>query len=254
MDRKEIVKALGEHFGKTPRYLGVPSFAYEIETQDAIYTIDRHGTITNIKGDVVTLDEILNAPHSEELTIEQEPIVVEFSDEQRIDGFELSLPMAGHTGCTLRNIINMIFAKQHLIIKALEIEELLMDETFVEDLDKKEINSIIDFKAVIEEFGEGRCQGITFDFEKGTITFNMTTDVLKQERINAFMVLMFHINESAKKQKRASFKKAQDDNPKYAFRTYLTRLGMNGSEFKAVRKVLLANLEGSGAFRNIAHD
>jgi hypothetical protein len=33
MDRKEIVKALGEHFGVKPEYLGVPSFAYKIEIE-----------------------------------------------------------------------------------------------------------------------------------------------------------------------------------------------------------------------------
>ena len=32
MERKEIVKALAEHFGVEPKYMGVPSFAYQIGT------------------------------------------------------------------------------------------------------------------------------------------------------------------------------------------------------------------------------
>jgi len=29
MDRKEMVKILGEHFGVKPKYLGAPSFQYQ---------------------------------------------------------------------------------------------------------------------------------------------------------------------------------------------------------------------------------
>ena len=39
MDRKETIKQLGEHFGVKPKYLSVPSFAYEIRTENEIYTI-----------------------------------------------------------------------------------------------------------------------------------------------------------------------------------------------------------------------
>ena len=77
-----------------------------------------------------------------------------------------------------------------------------------------------------------------------------TTD----EKISAFQHLMALINESARKLMRASFKPSQDDNPKYAFRTWLIRLGMNGKEYKAIRKTLLSNLEGSGAFRKVPED
>lgn len=40
------------------------------------------------------------------------------------------------------------------------------------------------------------------------------------------------------------------DNPKYAFRCFLLRLGFIGAEYKLTRKVLLRNLSGSSAFRN----
>ena len=36
----------------------------------------------------------------------------------------------------------------------------------------------------------------------------------------------------------------------YAFRCFLLRLGFIGDEYKAVRKILLANLSGSSAFKN----
>ena len=54
----------------------------------------------------------------------------------------------------------------------------------------------------------------------------------------------------AKNQKRINNKPDTSDNEKYTFRCFLLRLGFIGTEFKAVRKVLLRKLSGSSAFRN----
>ncbi len=52
-------------------------------------------------------------------------------------------------------------------------------------------------------------------------------------KVTAFQDLAALINQNAKQLKRSSFKPAQDENPKYSLRTWLTRLGMNGKEYKA---------------------
>ena len=72
MTRKEIVKKLGEHLGVTPKYLSVPSFNYQITTADEIYTIDRHGVITNGDGQVVSMEKILNSPPPNAAVVEEE--------------------------------------------------------------------------------------------------------------------------------------------------------------------------------------
>lgn len=54
----------------------------------------------------------------------------------------------------------------------------------------------------------------------------------------------------ANNQKRVNNKPDISDNEKYAFRCFLLRLGMIGSEYKSARKVLLRNLTGSSAFRH----
>lgn len=43
-----------------------------------------------------------------------------------------------------------------------------------------------------------------------------------------------------------------EENEKYALRIWLTRLGMNGAEYKSTRKILMANLSGHSAFRTEA--
>ena len=57
------------------------------------------------------------------------------------------------------------------------------------------------------------------------------------------------LTKSLKEQKRVNASKAQTENPKFAMRIYLIRLGMVGDEYKQTRKILLRNLEGSSAFR-----
>ena len=57
------------------------------------------------------------------------------------------------------------------------------------------------------------------------------------------------LTKSLKEQKRVNASKAQTENPKFAMRVYLIKLGMVGDEYKQTRKILLRNLEGSSAFR-----
>jgi hypothetical protein len=246
MDRKEMVKKLGEFLGVKPKYLNVPTFAYEIVTEDETYTIDRQGTITNSAGDIKTFEEIINPPEPEEETSEEKPAVL------NLDGIEVTLPLEDHTANTLRNLVNMLYSKQHLIMMAYETTQPLMDETFPEDLSEKETSTFEEFKKTLEELGLERIPGLAFDFENETFTIELAAQNLNSEKIAAFQDLAAFINQNAIKQKRATFKRAQDDNPKYAFRTWLIRLGMNGPEYKTARKVLLQNLEGSGAFRKVS--
>jgi hypothetical protein len=252
MDRKEMVKKLGEFLGVKPKYLNVPTFAYEIVTEEETYTIDRQGTITTTSGKVKTFDEIINPPQPEEelgKTSDQEPA----AEALNLDGMELKLTLSleGHTGNTLRNLVNMLFSKQHLIMKAYELDAPLMDGTFAEDLSTKETSTFEEFKTALDQLGPERIPGVAFDFDNESFTIKLATKSLEPEKTAAFQDLATLINQNAQKQKRASFKQVQNDNPKYAFRTWLIRLGMNGNEYKTTRKALLANLEGSGAFRNV---
>ena len=53
-------------------------------------------------------------------------------------------------------------------------------------------------------------------------------------------------------QKRIQAKEVNEENEKYALRIWLTRLGMNGAEYKTTRKILMQNLSGHSAFRTEA--
>ncbi|GIW48993.1 MAG: hypothetical protein KatS3mg079_469 [Caloramator sp.] len=240
MDRKEMVKTLSEILNYPAKYLGAPSFAYEIETEDETYTIDRQGNITTLGGRIVTLDEILKSRQPKE----------EFA----LDSVNLEFPIEEYTGRTLKNVLNMIYSKQHLIVKALELKEHFIDESFIKNLNSKKIENLEEFKDAINELGTDGLKGIYFDFDKGTFTFKLLGEDITSEKIKAFMELASFINLNAQKLKYASYKQSQQDNPKYAFRTWLIRLGMNGDEYKQIRKTLLSNLDGNSAFRKISRE
>lgn len=231
MDRKETVKILGEHFGAKPQYMGVPSFAYEIETAKGSITIDKEGKIKNAQGEELRLEELLKS--DEEL---------ELQEEMPKEELQVTFSMNGHTGVTLRNLINMISSKQSLIKKALELEKDIVAPEFIEGINSVRIDTIEDFKIAALEIGLEKCPGINFDFEKGTLKFNFITS----ETATLFAE---SLNESSKKFKHSSPKERQTDNEKYTFRTWLLRLGFIGSRYKQARKELLKNLGGNGAFR-----
>lgn len=234
MDRKEKVKLIEEHFGVSAKYLGVPSLNYEIQTSNETYIVDRQGNIFTSRAQEITLEDILNSD--------------EVHKNSEYETIEIGLPLKGHTVISLTNIINMLSSKQHLIMSAFKTNVYFMDETFAKDLSEKEINTIEDFKTA---FTLERCPGLVIDFEQERITFKLKAEGLTRDKMDAFKELSYLINTYAKRLKRSSFKKSQDDNPKYAFRTWLIRLGMKGSDYRTIRKVLLSNLEGSGAFRKV---
>lgn len=95
-------------------------------------------------------------------------------------------------------------------------------------------------------------------FTKGTIEFRLfqfdAPDGERQNGIHAgqlksYIQLCLALSELAKEVKTASSKPQQSENPKFAMRTWLMRLGFIGEEFATARDFLTRNLDGDAAFR-----
>lgn len=218
MDRKELVKSLSEHLGIKAKYLGVPSFAYQIGD----FTISREGKILNKAGDEVKLDEI----------IKPDPLTEEVMEIERV---EIVLPLEGHSLGSLKTLINMVSSKQVLIKNSFRLDKTLIEEEVTEKLNTAE--DLNEFKEDLTS------ENIKMDNEN--ISFILNTDLARTASI--FFGLL---NEKSKELRYASPKPTITDNEKYAFRTWLMRLGMVGNEYKEARKELLENLSGNSAFRN----
>lgn len=96
-------------------------------------------------------------------------------------------------------------------------------------------------------------------FTKGTIEFrlfqfdapaNGKQNGLHAGQLKSYIQLCLALSQLAKELRTASSKPQQHENPKYAMRTWLLRLGFIGEEFKTAREFLTKRLSGDAAFRN----
>ena len=227
--RKELVHAIEEITGDKAQYMRMPTCAYEIGD----ITVDKDGGVScsdeekmqmvmkalNEKGFTAEEDAETKQPEQAETTdqeaaTEQEPTTEEekeTAEDEQEPALTISLPLASANVGILRNLIS---AKESLIKKALGITDTRINIT-----DEK-----IEFP--------------WFDWE------------LTPEETNAYMLFLTQLCKLSKELKHASSKPVETDNEKYAFRTWLLRMGFIGPDFKAARKILLKNLSGSSAFRN----
>ena len=96
-------------------------------------------------------------------------------------------------------------------------------------------------------------------FTKGTVEFRLfqfdapadgKQNGLHAGQLKSYIQLCLSLSQMAKTVRTASPKPQQNENPKYAMRTWLLRLGFIGEEFKTARELLTKRLDGDAAFRN----
>lgn len=90
---------------------------------------------------------------------------------------------------------------------------------------------------------EGRSSTHTLEIR----IFNGTVDADEIVGRCLFIGALVH---QADTQRSCSFEPKQTDNPKFAMRTWLTRIGLNGDAYKVVRTVMTRNLSGCSAWRS----
>lgn len=250
-DKKTLVKRIGELTGQTPHYTYVPRCAYEI----GAYTVERNGDLVVEEREmdetlIQTLlsEGLITEGSQEEDCLERTMATVAEADPARtaeLDGLTISLPMARHTADSLRRLVNLIYSRGPLLSKATG-GSFGADKDLITALDDAGAVITTDaFIALVD--GHGGLTGLSFADGKVSFTgFPLTDDPAWN---TAFQQIACLINKHALEQKRIQAKVVNDDNEKYAFRIWLLRIGMNGDEYKASRKILMENLSGHTAFR-----
>ena len=108
-------------------------------------------------------------------------------------------------------------------------------------------------------FESARKGNLHATFTKGTVEFRLfqfdEPDGTRKGGIHAgqlksYIQLCLALSQMAKEVRTASPKPQQNENPKYAMRTWLLRLGFIGDEFKTARDLFTKRLEGDAAFRS----
>ena len=125
----------------------------------------------------------------------------------------IQIPREGFTEQSLATLQLIIKSKEHLLKKSLDTDDL----------------------------------GILITDDKISFPWFQKNDPVST---SAYMHLVTAICDMAKKAKRVTVTNQDIESEKYAFRTWLIRLGFGGPEYKEERAVLLKNLSGTSAFKN----
>ena len=269
--RAHAAQVLADHFGTQVRYTG--------GTYDTRLVPDAQGRDWKIVSD----NSIEGPP--EERTEFVSPIC-RWEDIETVQELVRKLRAAGaraHTSCgvhvhigrgqhtpkTLRNLVNLVNAKEDLLTQALGISEsrrarwcLPVDQDFLARLNRRKPTTDAAFAQLwyntedwryhaSQHYDTSRYHLLNLHsvFQKGTIEFRAFQSTLHAGEIKSFIQLAMAISHQALKSSAASPRRPETDNPKYTFRCWLLRLGFIGDEFATAREHLTKHLPGNAAWR-----
>ena len=193
-------------------------------------------------------------------------------------GVHIHIGAQGHTAQTLRNLANIMASHEQLIAEAIKIDRYRMSQycrtvnpNFIKQLNTKKpttMAQLADIWYTSQGCDSGRSAhynssryhmlNLHATFTKGTVEFrlfqfdrpeNGKRNGLHAGQLKSYIQLCLALNQMAKDLKTASPKPQQHDNPKFAMRTWLNRLGLIGAEFATAREFLTKNLSGNAAWR-----
>ena len=201
------------------------------------------------------------------------------SDAGRGCGVHIHIGAKGHTPQSLRNLANIMASHESLIADALNLDRWRMnrycrtvDPRFLEQVNRKKPQTMADLADIWytshgasygrdQHYNDSRYHMLNYHatFTKGTVEFRLfqfdepgdgRRGGLHAGQLKSYIQLCLALSQMAKEVKTASPKPQQNENPKYAMRTWLLRLGFIGDEFKTARDILTKRLAGDASFRN----
>lgn len=211
--RKEVAKLIAESTDVQARYLKAPSMAYQIGE----YLLTRNA---RLKGPELT-QELRQALTIAGVTITSPEVEPQSptTDDSAAVGLAAMVPAAGLDRQGRDNLAALMRAYGPLIARALGLPA-----------------------PAGVEYVEHENAGLMARFAWFTTLPAPEVAAACQDFICAMVAM-------AKAARRVRGRAPQDDNDRYAMRTFLNRLGLTGDEHKATRRVLTQNLAGNGAWR-----
>lgn len=182
-------------------------------------------------------------------------------------GIHVHLDGSDHTPRSIRNFVNIIASHNDLFYKALQIppERMSyckkMDAYLVKQMNLLKPKTFDQIETIwYERYSERRSQHYhssryhflnlhSFFHGHHTVELRGFNGTLHAGKIRAYIVLALALNHQALTQKNARYKKVQEENERFAMRTYLNRIGFIGKEFKNCREHLYQHLSGNAAWR-----
>jgi len=282
--RKKAAEIVAEHFGTTA-YDSAAQYGYYSwackDNQNRVWKFQRDVSIAGADSQkcemvtpILTYDDI---PTLQEIVRLLRKAGAK-SDATRGCGVHIHIGANGHTPKTMRNLANIMASHENLLAEALNIDSgrisdycRTVDPRFLKAVNRKKPQTMSAFADIWyesqnqgyrrhEHYNGSRYHMLNFHatFTKGTIEFRLfqfdapsdgKQNGLHAGQLKSYIQLCLALSEMAKEAKGASSKPQQHENPKYAMRTWLLRLGFIGEEFATAREVLTKRLSGDCAFR-----
>ncbi len=186
-------------------------------------------------------------------------------------GIHIHLDGAGHDVKSIKNFINLFASHGDLLYKALQVKAYR--QNFCKKLEGKFVQRVKEAKPrtlkQVEDIGyEGysnyrdthyhnsryhmlNLHSFFHGGNKTTVELRCFNSELHAGKVRAYVALALALNYQAltAKSVRAEASQQSIDNPKFAMRTWLNRIGFIGEEFKNCREHLIKHLDGCAAWR-----
>lgn len=194
-------------------------------------------------------------------------------------GVHIHIGANGHDAATLRNLANLMASHEGLLASALNLDHYRMgtycktvDPRFLERLNREKPSTMAALSDVwyksqnadyrrSAHYNDSRYHMLNLHatFTHGTVEFRLfqfdnpgkgRRGGIHAGQLKTYIQLCLALSQMAKVAKSASPRPQQNENPRYAMRTWLLRLGFIGEEFKTAREILTRRLSGDTAFRH----
>ena len=275
ISREKAAKQIAGFFGTQARYTGGAYSTWEIrDSRGRVWKIMRDSSINDVEENKCEL--VTPILHYEDMELLQ-AVAREIrhaggkSCASLMAGVHIHIGADGHNAKTLRNLANLMASHEHLLIDSLRISDRrrnsycqTVDPRFLRELNKKKPKTMNELKSLWYDgsdeshlrYSLSRYKMLNYHsvFSKGTVEFRLFQ--FSEERgihageLKGWVQLCLALSNMAKHMTKSSPKQAQTENPKYALRCWLLRLGFIGDEFETARHHLLKNLPGDSAFRH----
>ena len=220
-ERKALVKAVSNIIEKKSKYLGAPSFAYQIG-DDCTVTSDGTLKISN-DTDNDKVEHLLEKLYE---------CGYETENDENADISDTNKDFENETiGCS----IGLPIAK---------LSDKPCNDKIIANL-----KAIIAGKMTLFQKAVGTDKELNVEWNKDEIWFDWFDSVIPNEKLGLYISLFKALYQMAEKAVRVNTKDKPVDNEKFAMRSFLNRIGLSGIEYKPLRKELMRNLSGDGAFR-----
>jgi hypothetical protein len=268
-----VAQAIASVVGGAVQHIGTPS------CYDPYHVVDAKGRTWKVMA-----DSSLSAPMERQAEIVS-PILTydDISELQQVVravrtiggrcddtcGLHLHVNGAAFDAKAVRNLVKVVNKQEELIVHALGINEMRLatycrriDQSFLRAIETTPTLSLDDLNR--EWYGYYNPSPIHYDstrykglnlhalWQKGTIEYRFFNATLHAGKVKAYIQFVLALSAFAIGARSASSKRRvfEAGCARYDFRCFLLRLGLLGDEFKTARHHLLANLEGSAAWKN----